>query len=350
MDDFFRRLEEWVQRGQRVALATVVRVERSAPRPPGTMMAISDGGGIAGSVSGGCVEGALYEEAQALLAGRRSAGILTYGISDDDAFAVGLSCGGTIHVFLEEVTNRFDLFGALAADRQEERSAALVTAIGGDRVGGKWLLTDNRLEGGPGELPPDVARAARQLLRQGETGILPMAVDGSLEWFVQSFVPPPDLYVFGAIDLAAATVRLGKFLGYRVTLCDARAAFATPERFPEADRVVIMWPHEFLQGVRPGPRDAICVLTHDPKFDVPVLEVALQTEAGYIGVLGSRRTHQKRIEALRQRGVSEEALGRLSAPAGLDIGGRSAEEIALSIAAEMVAVRHGKAGGRLSMQ
>jgi xanthine dehydrogenase accessory factor len=166
--------------------------------------------------------------------------------------------------------------------------------------------------------------------------------------FIQSFAPPPRMYVFGAIDFASAVARIGKFMGYRVTVCDARPVFATRERFPTADEIVVAWPDEFLKTAPVDKRTAICVLTHDPKFDVPVLVEALKTEAGYIGAMGSRRTHNNRTARLREEGVTDEELSRVSSPIGLDIGARTPEETAVAIAAEIIALRTGHSGGRLA--
>jgi xanthine dehydrogenase accessory factor len=190
------------------------------------------------------------------------------------------------------------------------------------------------------------------MLRQGQTGLRSFGPNGEkrsdeVTCFIQSFAPAPRMFVFGAIDFAAAAVRVGKFLGYRVTLCDARPVFATRARFPEADEIVVAWPHEFLEKAEVGPRDAILVLTHDSKFDVPVLLQALRTEAGFIGALGSRSTHEKRHRELLEAGVSEAELERICSPVGLDIGGRTPEETAISIAAEIIALKNGRPGGRL---
>jgi xanthine dehydrogenase accessory factor len=191
------------------------------------------------------------------------------------------------------------------------------------------------------------------MLDHGTTGVLRLGPEGErrlddLQVFVQSFAPPPRMLVFGAIDFAAAVARVGKFLGYHVTVCDARAVFATPKRFPEADEVVVEWPHKYLARVAVDHRTVICVLTHDPKFDVPLLEVALRTDAAYVGAMGSRRTHDDRLERLREAGLSDEELARLSSPIGLDIGARTPEETAVSIAAEIVAGRWGGSGSRLT--
>jgi xanthine dehydrogenase accessory factor len=289
-------------------------VIKSAPRQPGAAMAVSDQGEVVGSVSGGCVEAALYEEAQAVLTDGRPR-LCRYGISDEEAFSVGLTCGGTIEVFVQRIDGTAGWVPALADALQAERPVTLVT---------------------------EIATGATNLMDVVATSGLQ---EGS---FRQAFVPPPRMLVFGAIDFAVATVRMGKFLGYRVTLCDARPVFATRARFPEADEVVVRWPHEYLAEVTLSPRDAICVLTHDAKFDVPALVAALKTEAGFIGALGSRRTWERRRQELLAEGVSARDLVRISSPVGLDIGGQTPEETAVSIAAEIIALRNGRSGGRLA--
>jgi xanthine dehydrogenase accessory factor len=351
MVEIASQIDRWLAEGKRVALATVIATERSAPRPPGAVMAVTEGYDLVGSVSGGCVEAAVAQEAvDVLLTGRPRR--LAYGISDEDAAAVGLSCGGIVHIFVESLAAwPPGLFRALreAAERQEP--VALVTAVSGPASGAKMLVSDATHEGTLG-LPPLESRIvedARTLLARGETGVRRYTPTGGaeeevVEVFLQSFVPPPRLYVFGATDHAGALVRIGKLLGYHVTVCDARAAFAVPQRFPEADDVVVRWPHEFLAEAPVDVRTAICVFTHDAKFEVPLLKVALEGPAGYIGVLGSRRTHEARCRALVAEGVPPGRLARLRAPIGLDIGARTPAEIAVAIAAEMIALRSGRLG------
>jgi len=353
MREVLQQIEAWLRNGRKVAAATVVRVLKSAPRQPGAVMAVNDLGEVIGSVSGGCVESALYEEAQQVLQTGRPA-FLHYGIADDQAFAVGLTCGGTIEVFVERIDWAEQLLPHLAHALRTERPVALVTAIGGDPMGAKLLVSAEDAMGSTGSpgLDQAVVAEARAMLRQGQTGIRRYGPQGQqrqdhVALFIESFAPPPRMYVFGAIDFAAATVRIGKFLGYRVTLCDARPVFATRSRFPEADEVVVKWPHEFLAEAAVGPRDAICVLTHDSKFDIPVLIEALKTPAGFIGALGSRATCERREAELLEAGVSPRELDRICAPVGLDIGGRTPEETAVSIAAELIALKNGRAGGRL---
>jgi xanthine dehydrogenase accessory factor len=343
----------WLTAGRRVAAATVVEVIRSAPRPPGATMAVNDRGEVAGSVSGGCVEGALYEEAAAVL----ETGVprlVTYGISDEQAFSVGLSCGGTIHVFVERLDPAAGLLAALAEAIRQDEPVALATVIAGPAAGAKLLVDEATVRGFAGPpCPADaLAAEARAMLRRGETGTRRLGGGGTgqaeaVEAFVQSFAAPPRLHVFGAVEQASALARVARILGYRVTVCDARPVFATPERFPDADRVVAAWPQDYLAGARVGPRDAICVLSHDPKFDVPALLAALDTPAFYIGAMGSRATRQRRERELLAAGATPEQLRRIASPVGLDLGGRTPEEIAVAIAAEMIAVRHGRSGGRL---
>ena len=363
MRDVLGDIAGWYASGETFGLATVVHTFRSAPRPPGAAMAVSPGGEVAGSVSGGCVEGAVYELAQSVLETGVPV-VQRYGVSDDDAFAVGLTCGGILDVLVEPVgPTTFPEFAEVAAAIERHEPVAVATVVAGPgRIGARRVVWADRASGSlaPGE--PHAARLdaavdddARGMLAQGLTGQRHYGPEGErrlddLSVFVHSFAPPPRLLVFGAIDFAAAVARVGAFLGYRVTVCDARPVFATPKRFPEADEVVVKWPHKFLEEERGtiDERTAICVLTHDPKFDVPLLEVALRTDAGYIGAMGSRRTHDDRLARLREAGLTETELGRLRSPIGLDLGARTPEETAVSIAAELVQLRWGGSGRPLT--
>jgi xanthine dehydrogenase accessory factor len=318
--DVLETLERWAQAGTRVATATVVATERSAPREPGAVLAVDADGTVVGSVTGGCVEPAVYEEAREVLAGDGPR-LKTYGIADEEAFEVGLPCGGTVHIFVDALDPA--LVAPLAAAVRAERPIALETRISGEQIGAKRLV-------GPEDEGPSA-----ELLARAETGIVETP-EGQL--FVSSFAPRPNLYVFGAVDHAAALASIGLFLGFRVTVCDARARFVTPERFPDVDELVVEWPDRFLQEAHVDERTAICILTHDHKFDVPALRVALETPAGYIGAMGSRRTNADRAERLRAEGVSDEAMARIHAPIGLRIGSRSPQEVAVAIAAEIVQV------------
>ncbi len=356
MRDVLDRLLTWWDAGKPVAMGTVVRTWSSAPRAPGAAMLVGPGGAAVGSVSGGCVEGAVSEAAERVLAGAPPT-LEHYGVSDDDAFAVGLTCGGTIEVFVEAVDrSSFPRLDALGDDIVQRRPAAVATVVGGPGRPGAHLVI--RPDGRDGSLGSDrlddaVADDARGMLDQGMTGIRHYGPDGErrrdeLSVFVQSFAPPPRMLVFGAIDFAAAVARVGAFLGYHVTVCDARPVFATRARFPDADDVVVRWPHEFLAETAIDDRTVICVLTHDPKFDIPLLEIALRTPAAYVGAMGSRRTHDDRLARLREQGLSDKELARLAAPIGLDIGARTPEETAVSVAAEIVSARWGGSGQPLS--
>ncbi|MDT3398048.1 XdhC family protein [Streptomyces sp. B1866] len=413
MLDIAADLRRWCADGRAFAVATVVAVRGSAPRQPGAALAVDAGGTAVGSVSGGCVEGAVYDLCQeALRTGR--AVRETFGYSDDDAFAVGLTCGGAVDVLVTPVPAadtrvRPVLAGALAAVA-EGRAVALARVVDGpgDMLGRALLVRpDGTYEGtldgpppgeptaapggpptggvrsaaqggpsapgadpggpdGPGDdcagrgeaagpggaLECAAAREARALLDAGRTGTVRTGADGRrcgpVTLLVECAAPPPRMIVFGAVDFAGALVRVGKFLGYHVTVCDARPVFATPARFPEADEVVADWPHRYLAATRTDARTALCVLTHDPKFDVPLLLRALRLPVAYVGAMGSRRTHADRAARLRAAGVTEAELARLRSPIGLDLGARTPEETALSIAAEIVADRRGGGGARLT--
>ena len=315
-------------------------------------MAVDVGGEAVGSVSGGCVEGALYDLAGQVLADQ-AAVLETYGISDDEAFAVGLTCGGVLDVLVQPVGPRErPVLGGLLDRVAADEPVALATVVAGPaRLGAVLAVTPTDTVGTLGTEGLDVAVSAdaRGMLAQGTTGTRHYGPRGErrvddVAVFVQAFAPPPRMLVFGATDFAGAVARAGAFLGYRVTVCDARPVFATARRFPEAHEVVCAWPHRYLSGTAVDERTVICVLTHDPKFDVPLLEVALRSPAAYVGAMGSRRTHDDRLAKLRVTGVPETALSRLRSPIGLDLGARTPEETAVSIAAEIVRERWGGSG------
>lgn len=354
MLDLAEELNRWFEEGRDFAVATVVAVDGSAPRDPGAALAVDSRGTAIGSVSGGCVEGAVYELCvQALQDGRTVRE--RFGYSDEDAFAVGLTCGGVIDVLITPVRTDTPVFraGVSAADRGEAAALARVARGPGDLLGGALLVhPDGSYEGGLGghpDLDRTAAAQARALLDTGRTGTVEIAEDGSgcpggVTLFVESKVPPPRMIVFGAVDFATALVRVGKFLGYHVTVCDARPVFATRVRFPEADDLVVDWPHRYLRRTPTDERTVLCVLTHDAKFDVPLLETALRLPVAFVGAMGSRRTHEDRDRRLREVGLTDGDLARLRSPIGLDLGGRTPEETALSIAAEIVAARRGGTG------
>jgi xanthine dehydrogenase accessory factor len=357
MRDVLGDLETWWRAGETVGLATVVGTWKSAPRQPGAAMLVGPDGTAVGSVSGGCVEGAVYELGQGARAGQAPV-LQRYGVSDDDAFSVGLTCGGIIDVFVEPVSRQtFPELGGVVDDIRAGRPVAVATLISGApaaRIGTRLVVRPAGVEGGLGSdrLDDAVRDDARGLLLQGTTGIVHYGPDGErrgddIAVFVASYAPRPRMIVFGAIDFAAAVARIGAFLGYRVTVCDARATFATAKRFPDADEVVVAWPHRYLAETAVDQRTVVCVLTHDPKFDVPLLEVALRMPLAYLGAMGSRRTNDDRTKRLKELGFTDTELRRLHAPIGLDVGGRTPEETAVSIAAEIIAARWGGSGAQL---
>ncbi|PWI41420.1 XdhC/CoxI family protein [Streptomyces sp. ICBB 8177] len=359
MLDIADELRRWYTAGRPFAVATVVATGGSAPRQPGAALAVDAEGRAIGSVSGGCVEGAVYELCREAL--ETGTPVLeTFGYSDEDAFAVGLTCGGVIDIFVQRVDPAtMPEFGAAleAAGEGEPVAVARVVKGPGGLLGSALVVPsgDNGGRGGFGdaELDATVGAEAAAMLDAGRTGTVEVGADGSrcgepLTLLVECRVPAPRMLVFGAIDFAAAVVRIGTFLGYRVTVCDARPVFATAARFPQADEVVVDWPHRYLDSQTLDARTVLCVLTHDAKFDIPLLERALRLPVAYVGAMGSRRTHLDRLERLREAGLTELELNRLRSPIGLDLGARTPEETALSIAAEIVAHRRGGSGAPLT--
>ena len=366
MRDVMQQLLPWWGAGKSVGVGTVVATFQSAPRLPGASMLVGPEGEAVGSVSGGCVEGAVYELAQEVMASGTPV-LQRYGVSDVDAFAVGLTCGGILDVFVEVVDrDTFPELGEVAVDIEQGRPVAVATVVEHPDpawLGRRLVVRPHEDERGVlGALGSDRADDAvtadtRGLLATGRNETLHYGPDGQrrgegMAVFVTSYAPKPRMLVFGAIDFAAAVARIGSFLGYHVTVCDARPVFATATRFPDADDVVVSWPHKYLASeVEEGRIDArtvLCVLTHDPKFDVPVLETALRLpQVAYVGAMGSRRTHDDRMKRLREAGLGDEELARLASPIGLDLGARTPEETAVSIAAEIVALRWGGRGERL---
>jgi len=383
MREVIEQARRWRDEGLKVAIATVVAVEGSGPREPGAMMAVNERGEVAGSVSGGCVEGAVVSEAlvrmdapQAVLASlgiggprvAREATTLAFGFSDDEALAVGLTCGGTFHILVEPSLPSYldELAHALRADRsfviatiwdvqaeedgyfREENADTPLPEIGSSLL----VLEDGTTRGtlGNADLDRVVARDALGVLRQArgarrEYGRRGQSRSREVRLVFTVKGRSPTMAIFGAVDFSDALARAAKLLGYRVVVVDARPIFATESRFPTADEVVVAWPHRWLSDHRDelGPADAICILTHDPKFDVPAIEAALATRAGYIGVMGSRRTQEDRASRLAADGVSlEEVRNRVAGPIGLDLGARTPEETAVSILAEIIARREGR--------
>ncbi|MFE7505738.1 XdhC family protein [Promicromonospora sp. NPDC057488] len=389
MRDLLPQLLDWWRADERAAVATVVRTFRSAPREPGAALAVGPGGEVIGSVSGGCVEGAVYDLCLEVAETGRPV-LVSYGVTDDDAFDVGLTCGGTIEIFVAPVSrSAWPGFGSFArrvlgTSSPDGGAAAsgvcLATVVGADGGGGgigggagdprgaggalgrHLLVSGADVPGADAGVPEEtlgdagldaaVTADAVGQLAAGTSALREYGPHGErtgtgTRVFLQVFAPPPRLLVFGAIDFAAALARAGRLLGYRVTVCDARPVFATPARFPEAHEVVVEWPHRYLaaeiEAGRVSARDAVCVLTHDAKFDVPLLHTALtDLPAGtYVGAMGSRRAHAERTARLVEDGVPLPALNRLHSPIGLDLGARTPDETAVSIVAELIAARSG---------
>ena len=326
MREILHELDRWRAAGDRIAIATVVATRRSAPRPIGSKLAVSEGGELAGSVSGGCVESEVVEAAGEVLASGEPR-LLTFGISDDLALSVGLPCGGEIDVWVSEPDP--ELLGRLADVAREERRAVVFTDLDD---GTQRLVLD-------GDDP-----VADDLIRGGHSKVAELQ---GRRVFADVFGPPPRLLVYGAVDTADALCAAARGLGWHTIVADARGRFATRERLPNAHEVIVAWPEETLAQVQPDHATAVVVLTHDDKFDIPMLVGTLTTDAYYIGALGSRRNQERRRERLLEAGVDESALDRISGPAGLDIGAHTPAETALSMLAEIMAVRAGRDGGRL---
>lgn len=361
MHDILSELGDGWRQGTAVALATVVATFQSAPRAPGSTMAIRQDGSVAGSLSGGCIESAVYEAAQDVLGGSPPR-LVRYGDTVDEPLDAGLTCGGSIDVFIESLAAAtFPDFDRLLGELAGDRCAAVATVVDHrdpQRIGQHWLI-------GPAGATldePTIAGAlladVRQALDAAVNICLSYTADGrrggtEMRVFIRSYTRRPRLIIFGANDFAASLAHLGVELGYHVTVCDARPVFATAQRIPDADEVVVEWPHRYLGSeCAAGEIDehtALVVMTHDDKFDVPLLAAALRIPAlGYLGAMGSRRTHRHRRDALRERGFRDVELARLHSPIGLDLGAKTPMETAVSIAAEMVAHRSGRSGKRLA--
>ena len=296
-------IERWQAEGEGVVVATVVANRRTAPRPIGSSLAISKSGALCGSVSGGCVEGDVFQQAQEVFASGEPK-LLSYGISDEEAWAVGLPCGGEIDVFLEKLCVIYRL---LELQRSGGR-AVVLTVVDGEDVGSKLLV----VEGGEtvGDGPPELAAHAPELIRGARTRL---ELEGRTV-FAEAYGPPPRLFVYGAVDTAEALAAGAKAIGWKVVVADARAKFATPERMRSADELIVAWPEEAFAQVAPDHATAIVVLTHDDKFDLPALELALATDAFYVGLIGGQRNQERKRERLREAGVEAEALARIAGP------------------------------------
>jgi len=346
MKEVAAELEQWLATAEPVAIATVVRITGSAPRPLGATLIARAGDKIAGSVSNGCVESAVYEEAMAVLKTGR-ARVVNYGISDEFAFTVGLSCGGSIDVLIEPVGALHR--AALEAVRAEHPALLVRIVAPADSAGTVAVFTDARAEGWSPELA-ELKVGALAALGEGRSRSVTArlgATDATI--FLEALAMPPLLAIVGATHVGQALAHLAKAVGYRVVVADPRTALANAERFP-AMEILAAWPEEALATLRFGPSSAIAILAHDDKFDHPALLAALKSPAGYIGAIGSRTTNEKRVAWLRAQGVPDRDVARVHAPIGLDIGASGVEEIALAILAEIVAVRRHRSGRSLSAE
>jgi xanthine dehydrogenase accessory factor len=344
---------EWLREGRRMVAGLLVEVEGSSPLDVGASMYVDDEGHIEGSITGGCVEGAVAAAAMEILESGGPPQLVTYGISDELAGTVGLMCGGIVHIFIHEI--RDEAREAALRDLEaivDERPAALVTLLDGERAGAKVYVDAEGETGGLGVGPlldANASREARGLLAEGRSSLRDFGEDGAslgsgLRVYVAVHAVAPQMLIFGAIDFASALAPLAKGLGYKVTIADPRRAFLSSKRFSVAADTVVGWPQDVLAEREIGPRDAILVFTHDPKLDVPAVQAALATDAGYIGALGSRRTTADRNRRLREAGVTDEQIARVFAPCGLDIGASTVEETAVSVLAEIVSRRAGRQG------
>lgn len=341
---------EWLREGRRVVAAVLVERIGSAPLDPGAQMLVDEEDNIEGSVTGGCVEAALVEEAHGILGGGAPRTV-TYGVSDEEAAGVGLMCGGTVRVFLHELgPDQLEPLSAVAAARSAGEPAALGTLLDGERAGATIAVVPDGVVGSLGVselLDRSVERDARGQLDEGVSRIRRYGAGGEvmgsdLAVYIQAFSSPPRMVIFGAIDFSAAMAAVAAETGYEVTICDAREPFIRSPRFSQHAETVVEWPDRYLRDRELGPRDVVLVFTHDSKFDEPALTAALESDAGYIGALGSRRTQERRVERLREAGLADEQIARIHAPCGLDIGARTPSETAVSILAEVVAVRTGR--------
>ncbi len=349
-------LVDWLQDGRRFVQALLVAVEGSAPLPVGAMLVVGEDGAIEGSITGGCVESSVVQESEAILAGERGSGVLTYGISDELAGTVGLMCGGIVHIFVDELDpDAARIEQAALRAHAQGRPVAIATALDGDAAGARLAIIDDQVLGtlrGPELLDRNVAREARGLLEEGRTTVRRFGADGATlgderPVHIRAYARPPKMMIVGAIDFSAAIAPFAAQIGFEVTICDARDRFVRSSRFSSVAHVRIGWPQEIIGEVSLGPRDVVLVFTHDPKFDEPALLAALATGAGYIGALGSRKTTADRERRLRLAGASDDDLSRIHAPCGLDIGSRTAEETAISVLAEIISMRARRAAAPL---
>lgn len=348
MRDLLPELERWQAEGKPIAIATVITVVGSAPRTVGATLALTAAGDIAGSVSGGCVEPAVIEAGlKTLRTGQPK--LLSYGITEEqNVEQIGLSCGGEIQVFVERLGNLEPLAAAFHAERPIVRAIVIAAPEGSRATPGANVLVPEQGELigsiGSAALDTAVAGQARELLRNGDSSLATVEVEGQpARVFFEVYAPEPSLVIIGAGHITIPLSRLAKALDYRVTVVDPREAFATRERLPDADEILLEWPDEALAHLPLSSATAVAVLSHDDKFDVPALTAALNSPAGYVGAIGSRGTRERRDRRLREAGVTDEQIARIYGPIGLDIGAQTPEEIALAILAQIVAARRGKA-------
>jgi len=348
MRDVLPELERWHHEGKPIAIASVISIVGSAPRGVGATLALTAAGDIAGSVSGGCVEPAVIEVGlKTLRTGQPK--ILSYGITEEqNVEQIGLSCGGQIEVFVERLANLEPLAAALKAQQPIVRAVVISAPEEDGATPGASMLVPEQgeLVGSSGDIALDaaVAAKARDLLRTGESAMATVDIaEKAAQVFFAVYPPEPTLVVVGAGHITIPLTRLAKTLDYRVTVIDPREAFATRERIPDADDLLLEWPDEAIAHLPMSSATAVAVLTHDDKFDVPALKAALNSPASYVGAIGSRGTRERRDRRLREAGVTDEQIGRIHGPIGINIGAQTPEEIALAILAQIVAVRRGRA-------
>lgn len=344
MKDIFEKLDQWRREGQQIAVTTVVETWGSAPRPIGSKMVTTMSGGIAGSVSAGCVEGAVIEVSEQVMKSQKP-NLIEYGVADETAWQVGLACGGKIKVFVEPGFSLDSIYRELKKDLLDGIPFVTITFLEGpaNSVNKKILLgADGAVVGNlavPEEVPAELIDQAKEFLANEKSGTVTLADDSLV--FIEAHPLPPKLFIIGAVQLSDPLIAIANTIGFDTYLIDPRTAFATEERFPHVGKLIQEWPQEALEKYDLDKSAYIVVLTHDPKLDDPALLIALTSKASYIGALGSKRTNEKRIARLREAGLTENQLARLHAPIGLDLGGRSSSEIAVSIMAEIIKVRNG---------
>lgn len=346
MRDLIQDYDRLTAAGERPGRAVVTSVWGSAPRPEGASMLATKGGVMAGSVSGGCVEGATATEIAAAIE-RGTPRLVTFGVSDEKAWEVGLACGGTIKVLVEPAV-RPEVLAAARGPGGE----VIATVVDGAGAGTWARVREDGTTAGPLTAGDDLASAALDALRRERSGTVALETPaGQATVFLEVFPRRPRLVVFGGVHIATALVPLARLLGYRTIVADGRQAFLTRERFPDADELILAWPEEAFERIGLDAGCYVCILSHDPKFDEPALRLALRSPAAYIGAIGSRKTQAKRRDWLRKEGFGEADIARVHGPIGLELGGRTPAETALAILAEMTAVRYlgsgpgGRSGG-----